>query len=373
MIGTGVLLAQARHLQSADLGFRRDGLVMVPSFVDSALDSAQRHDLIAALSALPGVTAVTQSSVAAGGGSYGIATMHRDGATGQDPNVVQDEVGPGFFHAYGARLLAGRWFDPARFANDDAAARTGAKSAYNILLNRTATARLGFATPAAAIGRTLTGADRAQVTVIGVVDDIRFMGPRNPVEPQSYALKTQGLFAPVLAARYTGDDARPILDRFETVWRRIAPTVPFKALTVDQMLYEEFLRADLQRSRLFTAGAVLAVLIGCIGLYGLAAFDTERRIKEIGIRKALGASTRDVLQLLVATFLRPVLIANLIAWPLAWVAMQRWLSGFDDRIALTPWYFLLASTLAVLIAIITVLGQSWRVARAEPARALRYE
>lgn len=372
MIGTVVLLAQGRHLQSADLGFRRGGLVMVPSFGDPGLDTAQRADLVDALAGVPGVNGITQSSVAVGGGSYGIATMHREGATGQDPNVIQDEIGPDFFRIYGARLLAGRWLDPARFALDDAATDKGMKQRYNLLLNRTAVARLGFASPAAAIGRTLTMSD-GSVTVVGVVEDLRFTGPRDPVEPQAYVLKTRGLAGPVLAARYAGAGARQVLDRFEAVWRRIAPNVPFQALTVDQQLYEQYQRADAQRTRLFTAGAALAVLIGCIGLYGLAAFDTERRIKEIGIRKTLGASTRDVLQLLVVRFLRPVLIANLIAWPLAWAAMQRWLSGFDDRIALSPAYFLLASTLALLIAVVTVIGQSWRVARAEPARALRYE
>ena len=124
---------------------------------------------------------------------------------------------------------------------------------------------------------------------------------------------------------------------------------------------------------MFTIGAVLAIAIGCIGLYGLAAFDTTRRVKEIGIRKTLGASTADVLMLLIGQFMRPVILANIVAWPLAYVAMQRWLAGFDDRIALSPLVFLGASLAAVLIASATVLGQAWRVSRAEPARALRYE
>ncbi|OAN57630.1 ABC transporter permease [Sphingomonas sp. TDK1] len=368
MIGTGVLLAQVRHVQTADLGFDRQGLAMLSSFGDAGLDSAQRRDLAAAIAALPGVTGVAQSSIAPGGGSFGILEMQREGGGGDKISVIQASIGPGFFGLYGARLLAGRWFDPRRFASDDA----GEGKVHAVLLNRTAAARLGFATPAGAIGKVLTGSTAPQ-TVIGVIDDLRLMGPVQPVEPQAYALQGTGLTAPVLSLRYAGTDSRAVLDRVEQVWRRGAPAVPLKVQTVDQMLYETYVRADLERARLFTAGAVLAVLIGCIGLYGLAAFDTERRIKEIGIRKALGASTRDVLQLLVAKFLRPVLLANLIAWPLAWVAMQRWLSGFDDRIALTPWYFLAASALAASIAVLTVLGQSLRVARAEPARALRYE
>ena len=131
-----------------------------------------------------------------------------------------------------------------------------------------------------------------------------------------------------------------------------------------------YYRADEQRTRLFTAGAVLAVVIGAIGLYGLAAFNTGQRIREIGIRKTLGASTRQVLTLLVGAFLRPVLIANLIAWPLAFVAIRRWLAGFDQHVPLDLSYFVAAASLAIVIAVVTVLSQSIRVARSEPARAL---
>ncbi|WP_294308822.1 FtsX-like permease family protein, partial [uncultured Sphingomonas sp.] len=120
-------------------------------------------------------------------------------------------------------------------------------------------------------------------------------------------------------------------------------------------------------------GAGLAVLIGCVGLWGLASFNTARRVQEIGIRKALGASSADIVRLLVGQFLRPVLIANLIAWPLAFVAMRTWLAGFDDRVALSPLYFVGASLLAIVIAVLTVLGQSLRASRATPAWALRRE
>jgi len=120
-------------------------------------------------------------------------------------------------------------------------------------------------------------------------------------------------------------------------------------------------------------GAVLAVAIGCIGLYGLAAFDTARRIKEIGIRKTLGASTGDVLTLLIAQFLVPVFVAGVIAVPVSYLAMTRWLAGFDDRVALSPWLFVGTIVFAGSIATATIFGQAWRVARSEPARALRYE
>ncbi|RZL83632.1 MAG: FtsX-like permease family protein, partial [Sphingomonas sp.] len=153
---------------------------------------------------------------------------------------------------------------------------------------------------------------------------------------------------------------------------REVPAIPFDARTTVQAL-EKLYKADDRMANLFAIGAGLAVAIGCVGLWGLASFTTARRVREIGIRKVLGASSADVVKLLVGQFLRPVLIANLLAWPLAYVAMRAWLAGFDDRIALSPLYFIAASALALVIAIATVLSQSIRASRATPAWALRHE
>jgi putative ABC transport system permease protein len=155
-------------------------------------------------------------------------------------------------------------------------------------------------------------------------------------------------------------------------WRRIVPNVPFD-VAPDQTTLETYYRTDDRTGRLLTIVSALAVLIGCIGLYGLASFNTARRVKEIGIRKTLGASTSDILKLLVGQFLRPVVLANLIAWPLAWWALSAYLAGFEQRVALTPAYFLAPTALTLLIAVATVAGQAYAVARAEPAKALRHE
>jgi putative ABC transport system permease protein len=124
---------------------------------------------------------------------------------------------------------------------------------------------------------------------------------------------------------------------------------------------------------MFAAFAGFAVLISCLGLFGLAAFTAERRTKEIGIRKVLGARTRDIIRLLVWQFTRPVLLANLIAWPVAWWAMRNWLAEFQLRIDLGPTPFVLAGLLAFVIAFGTIAGHAFRVARANPIHALRYE
>ncbi|HKR23996.1 MAG TPA: FtsX-like permease family protein, partial [Allosphingosinicella sp.] len=148
--------------------------------------------------------------------------------------------------------------------------------------------------------------------------------------------------------------------------------VPYEALFVADLVSEMY-DADEARGYVFAAAALLAIVVGCLGLYALAAFTAERRTKEIGLRKALGARTRDILRLLVWQFAKPVVIANLIAWPVAWWVMRGWLNGFQDRISLNPLLFVAAGLLALAIAACTIAAHAIKVARANPIHALRYE
>ena len=174
-----------------------------------------------------------------------------------------------------------------------------------------------------------------------------------------------------MIVRYNGDPAA-VRAGVEREWKQITNEVPFNAKFSEDIIAELY-EAEDARAQIFAAFALLAVIIGCLGLFGLAAFTAERRTKEIGIRKVLGARTRDIVRLLVWQFSRPVIVANLIAWPVAWWLMRDWLNGFDTRIALGPTPFLLAGGLALAIAIGTVVGHAFRVARANPIHALRYE
>ncbi len=160
--------------------------------------------------------------------------------------------------------------------------------------------------------------------------------------------------------------------RLTNAWRGIVPDVPFKIVSAADNL-DEYYKPDRNRSNLFSLGAIIAALIGCIGLYGMAAFNTSRRAREIGLRKVLGASSGQVTGLLVGQFLRPVVLANLIAWPVAYFALHQWLSQFEDPIAISPIYFIAATIGAVLIALITVGGLALINARAEPGKALRHD
>lgn len=367
LVGTVVMMLQMRHLRDADLGFRRDGLITIESLADPKIGQDQTRAFLAALRALPGVQRVGTGNAAPGGaGSSNIDMVEQPGPPGQAPLLRLISAGPGFFDTYRPRLLAGRLLDDAHAA-DDASDWKRWNLGRNIVLNRRAVTALGFRTPEAAIGKTV-GNPRPR-TIVGVIDELRFFSPRTTDEAAYYIYTPAAVYLHVGAVRFTGDP-RPMLDRIQRLWRRMIPQVPFRADTADRRL-DALYAEDARAMRLVGIGTGLAVLIGCVGLWGLAAFSTARRVKEIGIRKTLGASAGEVARLLIGQFLRPVLLANLLAWPLAWAASRTWLAGFGDRIPLSPLYFLAASLIATVIAVLTVLGQSLRASRASPAWALR--
>lgn len=366
LIGTVVLVAQTAHVRRSDLGFRRDGLLIVPSLADKRIFPDQARPILAALRRVPGVVSVGASSSAPGMNNASLDVIERPG----HPSVTIGNigVGPDFFRSYAPRLLAGRVFDDAH-RTDDSSDWTRWKYGRNVILNRKAVAQLGFRTPQEAIGKTVGQGNPR--TIIGVIDQLRFVSPRTAETATAYQYVRDVPFPAIAAIRYTGDTAA-MLAQVRATWQRLSPQVPLVVETADQRL-SDFYKADEQATRLFGIGAGLAVLIGCVGLWGLASFNTARRVREIGIRKTLGASSADIVKLLVGQFLRPVLIANVIAWPLAYVAMRTWLAGFEDRITLSPLYFVGASLLATAIAVLTVLGQALRASRAAPAWALRHD
>jgi putative ABC transport system permease protein len=371
-IGALVVGAQARHLQAADRGFRPSGLILVDSMATDDVASRQGA-ILDALRATPGVGAVTVSTQEPATDAVFTNKARRPGR--QDIELQFQAIGPDYWSTYGAQVIAGRALDSRHGLDDLAGVTREARIArgWNTMINVAAVRALGFASPADAIGKPLVlTQSKGTATIVGVVGDVRFLSSRQPVNPTRYTYYSRDVPVGIAAVRYDGVATDEMMRRLRAAWVRVAPGQPFAARTADQRLGDYYL-PDQRRARLFAIGAVLAVAIACVGLHGLASFDTARRVREIGIRKTLGASTADVLSLLVGQFVRPVLLANLIAWPLAWLAMRSWLAGFDQRIGLGPGYFLGATALTLAIAVATVAGQAFTVARAEPAKALRHE
>ena len=333
------------------------------------------------VAALPGVKSLScADGVALGRGmSNNIVTLpDRSQRTVQAANV---DVG--FFELHGLTPLAGRFFSKNQ-GQDMVLDRplAGPEAQPTLVLNESAARLLGFARPADAVGKTVSwtrwsaSSDPSKLPpprpsqIVGVVRDFTLGSIRTPIEATAYHVEPS-LTGRVLV-KLDGRRLPETLAAIDRLWRRTgnanAVTLAFEDQSV-QALYQDVITQGV----VIAVCAGLAILIACIGLFALAAFTTERRTKEIGVRKAMGASTLDVVTLLLGQFSQPVLWANLIAWPVAWWAMNRWLGGFAYRVDLPLWLFLAAMALAVVIALATVSTHTWLVARAKPVGALRYE
>ena len=206
--------------------------------------------------------------------------------------------------------------------------------------------------------------------VIGVVPDFTLQSIRNQINPLIYYVDPgDGRF---MVIKLRGRQIPETMRAIDQAWRTTGHDRPLPKAFESQVVQDLYKDVVTQEIAIGVC-AGLAILIACVGLFALAAFTTERRTKEIGVRKAMGASTFDVVRLLIWQFTKPVLWANLVAWPIAFWAMDHWLHGFAYRVDLPPWLFLAASVAAVLIAWTTVSTHAWLVARAKPATALRYE
>jgi putative ABC transport system permease protein len=199
---------------------------------------------------------------------------------------------------------------------------------------------------------------------------------REAVKPIVYAVppvQTTGFRAIREASvRVSGRNLEQTLAQIDAMWRQFVPDQPVTRRFLDQD-FEALYRGERRQAQMFTLFALLAIVVACLGLFGLAAFTTSRRTKEIGLRKTLGARVGDIVRLFTVEFGSLVLLANLLAWPAAYVLMQRWLATFSYRIELGPAVFVASGLLALLIASITVAAVASRAARAKPVTALRYE
>ncbi|MHB1205332.1 MAG: ABC transporter permease [Rhodospirillaceae bacterium] len=297
------------------------------------------------------------------------ATLH--------PNLRVNPANPEFFDLFGLRFLAGHAYAPEALSS---APDETAKRGPAVVLNETALRALGFPSAEAAVGRILAWkrflngfnemSPQIESPIVGVVSDFSLGTVRDAIEPSLYYYEPQ--FNVALNVKIRDGAVPEVMKAVADLWRRGGERAPLDFIFLDQRIQE--LYRDIQRQgAVFGVFAVVAIFIAGLGLLGLSAFTAESRTKEIGIRKAMGASRTDVLRLVLWQFTKPVLWANLIAWPVAYFIMRRWLESFAYHIDLSPWMFLAASALALVIAVLTVSGHALLVARSQPVKALRYE
>ena len=335
------------------------------------------------LEALPGVKQVSCGSFAAMSvGMNNTFAMMPDRST---RTIGAGAMDVGFFEMHGIKPVAGRLFSSAR--GEDVVLTKPVLGPYpdlqpTVVLNESGARQLGFAHPADAVGKTLNWARWSAAPnntsvppirpsqVIGVVPDFTLGSIRTAIGPTLYYVDRQT--DRFIVAKLDGAAMPDTLRAMDALWRRLGHDRPL-AYAFEDATVQNLYRDVITQGVAIGICAGLAVVIACLGLFALAAFITERRTKEIGVRKAMGASSADVVRLLLWQFTRPVLWANLVAWPGAFFVMDWWLHGFAYRVGQPPWLFLAASAAAAVIAWATVSFQSWMAARAKPATALRYE
>jgi putative ABC transport system permease protein len=366
-IAAAVVFGQIRYARTIDLGFQRNNIVVVGHAGRLFMDGHQ--SFVQALRANPGVLDIALSDRVPFDQGQSTDIVRLPGK----PDLVlfnKFVINPDFPGFYGMRLLAGRNLSVTRSLDEISSMNAGdpANTGHNILINANAAARLGF-TPQQAVGQTVEY-DNYAVTIVGVLSDAKFTGVREPVKPSLYVYDPK--VAAEVSVRLRPEMIPQTLSFIDKAWHDFAPIAAVNRHFLDDS-FEELYSEDERQGQMFGIFVGIAIFIACMGLFGLAAFTAGRRTKEIGIRKVFGARTRDVVLLLLWQFSVPVLIANLIAWPLAWYYLHGWLQGFAYRIALSPLYFLAAGAVALLIAWFAVIAHAVRVARATPIGALRYE
>lgn len=376
MIATAIIYLQTSHVQNMDFGYLKDNRMVVrglgnPQIRDAADSFRER------IGRLPGVTGVSLASFAPGDGSGRGLSLK---VPGEDDRLIifYNSVDWDFFDFFGVEPLAGRVFS-REFQSDvltgpadenDAEPHSG-----SAVINLMAMRRLGYASPDLALGQVFYRGENDQVamTVVGVVPDVHFSSPRQEMAPELFLFE-EGNFS-TLNIRYRTEDPEALGLEIENIWKEMFPGLQVVRSYLEDNIARQF---EFERiiGKLVAIFSGLAVLIACMGLFGLASFTVTRRTKEIGIRKVMGASSAKILRLLLRQMSVPVLIANIIAWPIAWFTMSEWIASFNYRIDLTG-YFAAAAATAVaatlVIAWATIAGHAIRVARANPILALRYE
>ncbi|HEX4635855.1 MAG TPA: ABC transporter permease [Rhizomicrobium sp.] len=357
----------ARHL---DLGFRRDNIVITGT--GGRLSPEGVESFVRTLAKGPGIVGVARSSFIAFSGDNSSLTTQKPG----DPQILTPTsfaVTPDYFNLYGIKILAGRVLSDHRSDDEFYSIADGGdyvtrNDGHNIMVNAALARALGYA-PANIIGKTVL-IEKSHMRVVGVAADQLVDGARSPVVQTIYFYRPKS--AQSLSIRIQAGRTQEAMAYIERVSRSFVHNTVLTRTFLDDS-FEKLYQADRKQGQMFAIFVAIAIFIACLGLFGLAAFTAGRRTKEIGIRKVFGARVQDVVVLLLWQFSIPVLIANAIAWPVAWYYLQDWLQGFAYRITLSPVYFVGAGATAMVIAWATVFVHARRVAGANPIHALRYE
>lgn len=354
IVATIVVVKQLQYMQQQDLGFSKEQMLVLRAQggffkkeYQTVKNELQKNAFVQSVSASNRVPGEEYSN--------NLITLESDRNKSTDMRI--GSVDEDFLHTYQIKLVAGRSFDPV----------TVDSTGNNVLINEAALPFFGWKKPEEALGATFGG---GWGTVIGVVKDFHFTSLQTEITP--LLLTYNPNYFNIFSVKMNTHDYPAALAQLQTQWKALAPALPFEYSFLDEDFNKQY-QSEIRLSQLFTYFSGFAIFIACLGLFGLSAYVAEKRTKEIGIRKVLGASSSNILLLLSKDFVIMVSIAFAISVPLVWWAMSQWLEDFAYRITIQWWMFVLAGAVAVGVALLTVSFQAMRAAVANPVDSLKME
>ncbi|NML23662.1 FtsX-like permease family protein [Pseudoflavitalea sp. G-6-1-2] len=354
IIGTVVVSQQVDYIREKNLGYNRNNLVKIEITGELAQKTQLFREQALQIPGVSGITIAENDPLDLGNTTASISWEGKDPNT--KPEFTHIGIGYDFVETMQLKMIAGRDFSPL-FGTDSA----------SFILNESAVNKIGYTNP---VGRPFTYQGRPG-KIIGVISDYHFRSMHIPIGPMVLHLKRNPAWG-IAVARIEAGKTQAALHQLESLVRRLNPAFTFNYQFADAG-FEQSYRTETLMQRLSGAFALLAVVISCLGLLGLAMFAAEQRVREIGIRKILGASLQSLFVILSREFLLLVFIAFVIACPIAWWAMNNWLQDFEYRVQMNAWPFALAGTAAIAIALVTISFQTLRAALANPVKSLKSE
>lgn len=362
IVGTGVAIQQLNFLQNDSLGFNKEHVIMLPVLRSSMAQKYETFkDRILVNSQIESVTALEEILGAKSqGANYTFEGMNVSQLFPR-LNIRHD-----FAKTFDIPVIAGRAYDETIETDDSLA----------LVINEAMVRHLGWGSPQEAVGKRFQRNGEFRGKIVGVVKDFNFASKHQTIAPLVMDLNTHAgafnLFIKYMAVRIRPNETQAAISAIESTWKEMIPEKAFEYFFLDtdlQKLYD----AEARLTKVATIFSILAIIVACLGLFGLATYTAEQRKKEISIRKVLGSTVPQIILLLSGDFTKLILIACTLAAPLAWYMMDRWLEDFAYKIDIDVWLFILAGIIALFISWLTISYQSIRAARANPADVLRNE
>ncbi|WP_210490727.1 ABC transporter permease [Rufibacter aurantiacus] len=357
IIGTVVVYSQMDFLKKADLGFNKEQVAVIDIPSGDTTLTAKLPLIKSEMLANPNVTQVSASAQIPGQGSGVLIFMVERNNAMVEKTMNMMTVDYDFLDLMGIKLKAGR-----NFSRD-----MGTDQSSGFIINEAAANLLGWKE---AVGKRIGFSDTTSGKVIGVVKDFNYTSLHDKIAP--VVLRVRPRTSGYLLARLSGDNFEEALAHVKTTWARFDPNRPIDLTFLDESFNAQY-QSEEKMLKVFGYFSILTIIIACMGLFGLTSFMAEQRTREIGIRKVLGSSVLGIVMLLTKDFAVLVVIAIVLASPLAWYGMQQWLQEFAYRVPLSPWLFVSAGMVALIIAVATVSVQAAKAALLDPIKALRSE